>query len=306
MGQPVKVSVSAGEPAGSSVETFSAPTSPATELGGGLLSIAINAVDVNPFQPRQRFTDQTLKQLAESIRVDGVMQPIIVRPSPAHERAGRYELVAGERRWRAARIAGLSAVPAIVRQLDDRAVAEWSLIENLQREDLNPIERAEAFQRLVEQFGQSHEAIAQRVGSDRSTITNTLRLLSLDPDVQLMVREQLLSAGQARALAGLGDGEMQVKLAQHAARRGWSVRKVEAEVRRLTATVDGGQAASRENRKSRSPTYLRDIEGQIGEQLNTRVTIRPGRKKGSGKLTIEFYSLDQFDALMARLGVHTE
>ena len=216
----------------------------------------------------------------------------------------RYELVAGERRWRAAQRAGLTSIPALLRDLDEQQSAEWALIENLQREDLNPIERAEAFQRLGENHGLSHDAIADRVGLDRSTVTNLLRLLNLAPGVRDLVRRNLLSMGHSRALAGLQDHERQVKLAEQALREGWSVRQIEAEVRSAGQNASGS-ARSKPAAKEKA-AYLIDLEKQIGEQLSTKVQIKAARKKGQGTLSIDFYSIDQFDELLAKLGVETE
>lgn len=233
------------------------------------------------------------------------MQPIVVRA--AGEASGRFELVAGERRWRAAKIAGLEQIPALVRDLDDQQLAEWALIENLQREDLNPIERAEAFARLGGQFAMSHEQIATRVGLDRSTVSNLLRLLTLAEPVQQLLRDDLLSMGQARALVGVADAGQQKSLAKQAVREGLSVRAVEQAARRLALAAGKGDASTPAAvPMTPRSTHFKDLEQQIGEQIGTRVAIRTGRKKGTGRLTIEFYSVDQFDALLNRLGVTTD
>lgn len=277
------------------------------EVGAGdrLRYIAVSALHANRHQPRQQFDEQALGRLSQSIKDDGLMQPIVVRPAQEGGQADgqAYEIVAGERRWRAAKLAGLEVVPAIVRELDDQQLAEWALIENLQREDLNPIERAEAFRNLVEKFQLSHDDVAQRVGVERSTISNLLRLLNLDESVQDMLRAGQLVMGQARAIAGLSDPDQQRQVAQRAVKQGLSVRQVEQLVRALSQ----GEAAAGEPAPKRvRSAYLADLEQQIAEQLSTKVKIRPGRKKGSGTLTIDFYSLDQFDALIGRMGVSTE
>ena len=216
-------------------------------------------------------------------------------------------LAAGERRWRAAKLAGLDAIPALVRDLDDRQSAEWALIENLQREDLNPIERAEAFQHLIDQFKLTHDEIAQQVGVDRSTISNSLRLLFLQDDVRDLVRQDLLSGGQAKALAGLSDGDAQLRLADKAIRQGWSVRKLEEAVRAVAASAElTPDPDSKPGKPARRPAHLADLEKQIGTALQTKVRIRPGRKKGTGTLQIDFFDLDQFDALLSRIGVEME
>ncbi len=288
----------------------------------GLTYITLDAIGPNPHQPRQSFPGEALQRLADSIRADGLMQPIIVRPirsgnrdttGSEHENERRslgvrgYELVAGERRLRAAQIAGLKQLPAIVRPLDDRQSAQWALVENLQREDLNPIDRAQAFQSLQNQFGLSHDEIAQQVSIERSTVSNLFRLLNLCDYAQRLIRDGLLSAGQAKALLAVTDHEQQQLLAQRIVAQGWSVRQVEQEVRRIVAGQGGVAGAALPGRpKSATPTHLRDLEQQIGRQLGTKAKLRSGRKKGSGTLSIEFYSLDQFDALMQRMDVNVE
>ena len=301
MAQPVPTQpATGGKPAAKAAEAH-AQSEQDADAPEGLRHLSVAAISPNRHQPRQQFDEAALKSLADSIRADGLMQPIVVRPDASEK--GRYELVAGERRWRAAQIAALETLPAIVRELDDRQIAEWALIENLQREDLNPIERAAAFRRLGEQFDMGHEAIAARVGLDRSTVTNLLRLLALAPGVQDLLRNDLLSMGQARALAGVTDAASQEALARRAVKEGMSVREVERAVRSLTQEKTGGaEKGSQETRSS----HFRDLEQQIGHQLGTRVAIAPGRKKGSGKLTIEFFSIDQFDNLLDKLGVQAE
>lgn len=273
--------------------------------GETVLVLDVGRVIANRHQPRQHFDESSLAGLAESLKRDGVMQPVIVRPAAG--RSEHYELVAGERRWRAAKLAGLTAIPALVRDLDDRQLAEWALIENLQREDLNPIERAEAFQHLIDQFKLTHDDIAQQVGVDRSTISNSLRLLNLQDDVRNLVRQDLLSSGQAKALAGLSDGDAQLKLADRAIRQGWSVRKLEEAVRAAAASAElSPDPEKKTTQAAKRPAHLADLEKQIGDALQTKVRIRPGRKKGAGSLHIDFYDLDQFDALLSRMGVEME
>lgn len=265
--------------------------------------IPVNSIEPSRYQPRQVFDRDALDRLANSIRVAGVMQPIIVRPKGDDD---KFELIAGERRWRAARLADLDRMPAVVQSMDDKTVAEWSLIENLQREDLNPLERAEAFQGLKEKFNLSHEQIADRVGVDRSTITNTIRLLALDDQVQDLIREGLLSTGQAKVLAGLDNREQQRLIARRAVAQDWPVRRIEQEVRRVDGDPNRLQdPVARPPTKSKA-SHLADLERQLSEQLGTKVRIRPGRKKGSGTLSIDFYSLDQFDTIMARLAVEPQ
>ena len=286
------------------VETVGPAASPlqAASSPDGMRHLPIDTIFPNPYQPRQTFDEGALQQLAESIRGAGVMQPVIVRP----KRDGHgFELVAGERRWRAAGKAGLTSIPALVRELDDRQLAEWAVIENLQREDLDPMERANAFARLIEQFGLTHEQVSERVGIERSTVTNTLRLLHLHPDVQEMVRRGHLSAGHARALlslAGNGDSTLQVELAQRVVKSGWSVRTLEQAVRNLTSPARPAEPPKASTRSA----HLADVARQIAEQLHTKVEIRPGREKNSGRLIIDYFGLDQFDELIRRMGVAVE
>ena len=267
-------------------------------------SLAISLISPNPYQPRKQFDPKALEQLAASIRLDGVMQPILVRPRPNAE--GQYELIAGERRWRAAQLAELETIPAIVRDLTDQDTAEWALIENLQREDLNPIERGEAFQQLVDRYQLSHEQVADRVGVDRSTITNTLRLLALHHDVQQFVRDGLLSASQAKVLAGLSDGDSQRALAVQAVRDAWSVRQMEQAVRDVAEASNPAAPNSPAKAKRARSAHTADLERQLTQQLSSKVRIHQGKKKGTGTLAIDFYSLEQFDDLLAKLGVKIE
>ncbi|MCE9590005.1 MAG: ParB/RepB/Spo0J family partition protein [Planctomycetes bacterium] len=292
---------------GTHVISFSPSAAPpAAPPADAVLLVPIASILTNPHQPRQRFDETALHQLAESIKSEGLIQPVILRRSPSSPTL--FELVAGERRWRAAQMAGLEAIPALVRDLDDRKVAEWALVENLQREDLNPIERAEAFQHLLTHFHLSHEEIAERVGVERSSVSNSLRLLALQEDVRAWIQEGRVSGGQAKALAGLSDPAQQKTLAERAIRHDWSVRQVEQAVRHATGQTAeaAGAGESAPRAMPTRPAHLSDLEEQIGRQLQTKVHLRAGRRKGAGTLTIEFYSLDQFDALMAQMGVKTE
>jgi len=276
--------------------------------GPDLVWLSVEAIEPNPFQPRQRFDERALEDLAGSIKQDGLMQPIVVRAVASDAggaSAGRYQLVAGERRWRAAKLAGLEQVPALVRELDDQQIAEWAVIENLQREDLNPIERAEAFSRLIERFELRHEDVADRVGVNRATVTNTLRLLELHGDVRDLVRTGQLSGGHAKALLGVSDHEVQVVVANHAVAEGWSVRMIETEVRQLGRDQPLEKTPPKQQQAARS-AHLEDLQRQVAEQLGTKVKIKAGRKKGSGSLTIDFYDLDQFDTLLTKLGVNID
>jgi ParB family chromosome partitioning protein len=291
------------------------PVSPDEARDDQILHIPLDRIRPNPHQPRQQFDEPALQRLADSIRHDGLMQPVVVRPlRPEVDGGVAYELVVGERRWRAAKLAGLSDLPATVRELDDRQLAAWALVENLQREDLNPIERASAFQQLIQQFQLSHEEVAQRVGVERPTITNSLRLLAMAPQVQEWVRQGHITNGQAKALAAISDLDQQVAIARKAIDEGWSVRHTEQAVRELEAVpaaqADGDPAPVADQPGSLSQSgrnaHLADLEQRIAHSLSTRVRVKPGRKKGSGSLTIQFYSFEHFEGLMSRMGVSLE
>ncbi len=299
MSGPVQVSAEAAVTKDAATPGTDPPSVNPQDTGHSLKFIPLEAVIPNRNQPRKLFDAEALKGLADSIRSAGVMQPVTVRLASD---GSKYELVAGERRWRAAKIAGFDKLPAIVRDLDDGEVAEWSLIENLQREDLNPIERAQAIGGLINRFGLSHEQVAERVGVERSTVSNALRLLTLDDEVQDMVSHDLLSVSQAKVLAGLTDLKEQRLLARQAVTRNWPVRRIEQAVRQIGA---GPGVVTPANVKTRS-SHIADLERQIGEQLGTKVTIKGGRKKGAGTLSIEFYSFEQFESLLERLGVETQ
>lgn len=275
-------------------------------VDGSLAWLAVDSIRANPYQPRRTFDPVALKQLASSIRQDGVMQPIVVRPIKDTDAVGpSYEIVAGERRWRAAQAADLIILPAVVRQLDDQQLAEWAVIENLQREDLDPIEKAQAFARLIDRFEMSHQEVADRVGIDRTSVTNTLRMLDLSDDVQELVRLGKLSGGHGRALLALNNEELQLPVAKRAVAGGFSVRATEQAVRDANTEAAGDAPAPKQKRDARSAHY-KDLERRIASQLKTKVHLKPGRKKGSGALTIEFHGLDAFDELMAKLGVEID
>jgi len=267
----------------------------------GICLLALDEIRPNPRQPRQHFDEDALNSLANSIKSSGLMQPIVVRPRPGAAGAGGlagFELIAGERRWRAAQIAGLLRIPAVVRQIDDKSAAELSLVENLQREDLNPLERAEAFRRLIEEFGLTHQEVAERIGLDRTSVTNHLRLNELDEFTKDAVRAGRLSLGHAKALLVITNVEARSELAGLALRQGWSVRELE---RRTKQEQSSGQAARIGKPVPAALPHLSDLQKQLCQHLGTKVHLRPGRTKGSGKLIIEFYTLDQFEGLMRRM-----
>lgn len=266
--------------------------------GNELSYIPLDAITPNPHQPRQTFNDEQIQSLADSIAQDGVMQPIVVRPSAAVP--GQMELVAGERRLRAAEVAGLDSIPAVVRDLTDQQIAEWALIENLQRQDLNAIESAHAFVKLSEQFGMTHDQIAERVGLSRVAVTNTIRLLDLDDSIVDSIRAGVITAGHGRALLQVKSPTLEKKLAQEIVRGGWSVRFTEKVIRdRVSPSV------SREttSRTQLPDAHLADLADQIGQQLQTKVSIKKGRKKGAGTLMIDFYDLDHFDSIVEKMNI---
>lgn len=257
--------------------------------GTSVREIDVDRLDPGHLQPRRRFPAETLAELAGSIREQGILQPIVVVP-----RDERFEIVAGERRFRAAVLAGFKRVPVIVREVSsDRELLEIALVENLQREDLNAIEAAEAYSRLKEQFGFSQEKIAERVGKDRTSVANSLRLLKLPANVREMVREGTLSAGHARALCALSSSDDQQRLADEIVRRGLSVRQVEARV----AAAAAGPPVSRERRRD---PFTRDAEEKLSRRLSARVRII--RRRRGGKIEISFGSEEELIGLYERLG----
>ncbi|OGA39497.1 MAG: chromosome partitioning protein ParB [Betaproteobacteria bacterium RIFCSPLOWO2_12_FULL_62_13] len=254
-----------------------------------LRSLPIDSVQPGKYQPRTRMDQEALGELAESIRAQGIMQPILVRPLVD----GRYEIIAGERRWRAARIAGLGTVPALVRDVPDRQALAVSLIENIQRENLNPLEEATGIQRLIQEFGMTHAEAAQALGRSRSGVTNLLRLLDLAPPVRELLAQGRLDMGHARALLTLPVAR-QVALAREAVAKQLSVRDVE---RRASAALKQAPPA----RRAHVDRDIARLEEDLSDRLGTTVQIRVGAKQGSGRLIISYRSLDQLDALLARL-----
>lgn len=253
--------------------------------------IPLDAIEPNRAQPRTAFRPAQLAELAASIQAHGIIQPLIVRRS-----GDRYELIAGERRWRAARMAGLTEVPVIVQDIADGNLLEVALIENIQREDLNAMETAIAFNRLAKEFGLSHEEIARRTGKDRTTITNFVRLLKLPEEVQLMLAEHRLSMGHARALLGLPTEELQRQVAEKAASQGLSVRNVEQLVQKL---VEPRERKEEPEAETVDPNVKAAIE-ELERALGTRVRILE-KGKDRGRIEIEYYSADDLDRIYQRI-----
>jgi ParB family chromosome partitioning protein len=275
-----------------------------------VINIPIARIQRNPRQPREKFDDAALRALAESIRQDGLLQPIVVRASRVISPTNgvqMYELIAGERRLRAFTLLGRSAIPALVQKVDDRTSAVLALIENVQREDLNPMERAHGLQKLMHEFSFSQQDLATRVGLDRSTVANLLRLNDLDTHTASALREGAITTGHAKALLGLSDVVTRKSLVARIVSEGMSVRELESAVRHASA------AGSPPNSSGRLPSSGRvisaqvaDLERRIGAHLGTEVSLKTGRKAGSGSITIKFGSHGQFEGLMERIGFDLE
>ena len=258
--------------------------------GPGVRELAVDDIAPNPFQPRSRFDDDAIQELAASIKATGILQPILVRRTSA----GDYQLVAGERRLRAARLAGLERIPAVLREVGEREMTELALIENIQREDLNPMDEANAYHALSEKVGLTHDQISERVGKQRVSITNSIRLLSLPPEVQDMVSRGTLSAGHARALLAMENRGDQLAAARYVASKGFSVRRTESFVRRRQRTSHSRPRAAR-------LAGIAECEVKLQRRFATQVTIRSGRK--GGKVEFEFYSQDDLERLLEAWGV---
>jgi ParB family chromosome partitioning protein len=266
----------------------------AGEASTGLLEVPANAIAPNPKQPRSRFDDETLKELAASIREVGILQPIVVR------RTGQgYEVVTGERRLRAAKLAGLATVPVVLRDSDDSDLLREALIENIHREDLNPIELGEAFRQLLDELGLKQEELADRVGVSRSHIANTIRLLALPFEVQQLLTDEKISAGHARALLALGDQEAITALSLRVAAEDLSVRETEEIVRRFIEAPVETTPKKEAARSEPADPNLAEVEEILSEQLATRVAIRMGRRRG--QVVIDFGSADDLDRIVSEI-----
>lgn len=258
--------------------------------------LKITEIEPNREQPRKDFDDSSLSELADSIREHGVLQPLLVRPI----QGGMYQIVAGERRWRASRMAGLSQLPVVIKELTDSETMELALIENLQREDLNIIEEALGYKQLMEKHGYTQEQVAKRVGKSRPAVANALRMLSLPPAVEELVRSGKITPGHGRALLGLADEQTITEVAQQIVKDGLSVREVE----KLSAKRYS--SAKRDQTQQKQPTswgdsYFKEMELALGEKLSRRVRVQ-GDKKGRGSMTIEFYSKEELAELAQKLG----
>ncbi len=263
---------------------------PETSSSSGVM-LRLTAIEPNPDQPRKAFDKEGLEVLAASIKENGLIQPLVVRSIED----GRYRLIAGERRWRACRMAGLREAPAVILEADELRAAQLTLIENLQREDLNPLEEAKGFDTLISAFGLTQEDAAKRVGISRSALANTLRLLSLDEYCRGLLEEGKISAGHARALLSLEDKKLRRQAADACLERALSVRQLEALVKRLSALAEEERPES----AHAAVDYAAALSRRLSESLGRRITVRPGAKKG--KIEIEYYGNDDLDTLVALL-----
>lgn len=251
-------------------------------------TLKLSQIEPNPNQPRKNFDNDKLQILADSISEHGIVQPIVVKKNEN----GFYTIIAGERRWRAARIAGLTDVPVVIRDYDDEAVAEVSLIENLQREDLNPIEEAMGYERLIEEFKLTQEEVSKKIGKSRSAITNSLRLLNLSPNVKKLLEQLEISAGHARALLAVEDNEMQEKIAYMIIEKDLSVRQIENYVNTYKKEI----AAEKKEKKVKFNIAKTEIENSLSSLLGTKVKINEGKNKG--KIEIEFYDNESLNKIV--------
>ena len=272
-------------------------TAPLPEDNEELRDIEIDLIRPGEQQPRTIFDEAKLQELAQSIRASGIIQPLLVR-----RRGGLYELVAGERRWRAAQLAGLTRVPAIVREIPDENLLELALIENIQRQELNAIEEANAYKRLIESHGLTQEEVAQRVGRDRTFITNYLRILKLPNEIQSLLEQEKLTFGHARALLGVSNPQLQRRLAQRVFKNNWSVRETERRIRNLAKQHP---PVSAPNLKDDDPN-VRAAEAKLRRRLGTQVRIVPAKSGVPGRIEIEFYSSDDLNRIYETLMSHEQ
>ncbi len=282
-------------------DKFDAPAASASaaNAGSGDIMVSLSSIEPNREQPRSNFNDEGIEELSESIKVHGIIQPLIVKK---HENAeGMYEIIAGERRWRAARLAGLTEVPVLVKEYSEQEAYEVALIENIQRQDLNAIEEALAYEKLINDFNLKQEELAKRVSKSRTAITNSLRLLKLQDKVKQLVVNGKLSAGHARALVGVKNEDKQVKLADKIVYEGLSVREAEDIVRGLDAPAKKKDEKAGKEKAPVSPEQA-NIEEELKAIFGTKVNIKGNSEKG--KIQIEYYSQDEFERILSQLGAN--
>lgn len=274
-----------------------APTLVEAQPGDLLRNLPVDSLSPGKYQPRKHWDEDKLAELAESIKAQGVIQPIVVRE--IGEKGGKtYEIIAGERRWRASRLAGLEAIPVVIREVDDRTVVAMALIENIQREDLNPLEEATALQRLIDEFDLTHAQAAEAVGRSRAAVSNLLRLLELPSEIRILVETRALEMGHARALLTLAP-QAAIALARQAAENQWSVRDVEHRVQQLAAgkvPVSGKPKPA----KAKPQADIVTLERELSESLSTKVNVLHGRG-GKGRLVIHYTDLDSLEGVLERL-----
>ena len=276
-----------------------APAAETAAGGEGMRSLPIQAMQPGKYQPRTGMDPAKLTELAESIKAQGLIQPIVVREiGTGKDGQPRYEIIAGERRWRAATQAGLSDVPVVLREVDDRAVIAMALIENIQREDLNPLEEAQALSRLIDEFSLTHQQAAEAVGRSRAAVSNLLRLLELPDGIRKLLEEKALEMGHARALLTLAPAAA-LQLAREAVAEGWSVREVERRAQMLGKGQIPGKAAAKPNGK-KVDADIAALERELSEKLSAKVAVQHGRG-GRGKLVISYHGLDTLDGILERL-----
>ncbi|MBN2457094.1 MAG: ParB/RepB/Spo0J family partition protein [Sedimentisphaerales bacterium] len=275
-------------------ETFSYNISDDKKLHDSYMDVSIDVISPNPYQVRSVWDEKELANLADSIKSNGVIQPIIVRPND-----GGYQIIAGERRFRAAKMASMETIPALVRKASDEQLLELALVENIHRSNLNPIERAKAYQNYLKTFSITQAQASQRLGEDRSVIANHIRLLELPDEIKQMLVDGQLSMGHARAILGLANNELQRKLANRALAGRLSVREVERLVRRYTSS------SSRSTVVVSKPAHIVDLENKLSNQLGTKVHIETRKNGQRGNIVIEFYSLDEFDRITETIGLTT-
>lgn len=280
---------------------FNAPRSTAgiAREGDEVRQIPLTQITSNPFQPRRNFRPAEQLELKESLKSSGLLQPVAVRPKRGE--IDSYELIAGERRLRAASDLGWKSIDAIVKNLDDREMLTLALIENLQREDLNPLEEAEGYERLITGFSYSQQSVAELVGKDRSTVANALRLLQLPEEVRNFVRDGSLAAGHVRPLLALRNERQMIELARSAAKGGWSAREMERRVRQLDTTSQKGRRG-RPRAITAQPLEIKEAEERLRKRLQTDVTIAV-RPAGGGSVTLSFYSTDDLERLLELMGI---
>ena len=283
-----------------------APVSEAkpAEPVAGPRELRIDEISPNPYQPRREFAAEELGDLAQSITQQGILQPLIVTTNDQPGAPSRYTLIAGERRLRAAKLVGLSTVPCVVRQATGQQMLEWALIENIQRSDLNPVERALAYRDYVDRFNLTVAQASERLGQPRTTVSNYLHILELQPDIQQMIGRGSVSFGHAKVIAGIvGNTELQLELAIRVEKDGLSVRQLEG---LISVSQVAGQAGVATKAPRTKPPYVLDLQEQLTQAVGTRVTIVQGRSKNSGRIVVDYYSLDDFDRIAGGLGLKSQ